>query len=415
MTEYSPAEFDVNVASPPGWGDLQWFEAQGFMVDMGSLYDFLSRLEDRRNCRGIRYKLVNILAFVVLAKLAGEDRLTGISEWVWHRKEALAKAMGLKRPQAPHRTTYSRILGETLEVEELEEAVGNFFAGIPADGQLVQIAIDGKTLRGSIPGGQKRGVHLMAAYVPGEGVVLAQVEVDGKENEIKAAPRLLEAIDLRSKVVSGDAMLAQRQLSAQVVEGGGEYVWTVKKNQSQLRDDIAALFQCEPCEPCEPAAATGVRDSFSAAALDKGHGRIEKRVLTASSDLNDYLDWPHVQQVFRLERRFEYVNQGKTTCETVYGITSLRLDQASPQRLLEIVRTHWNIENGLHYRRDETLREDWCHLRLGHTQRMMAAVNNLVLNLVLGLLLRRGVRNVPRQRRWYAARWNEALKLITSV
>ena len=84
------------------------------MVDMGSLYDFLSRLEDRRNCRGIRYKLVNILAFVVLAKLAGEDRLTSISEWVWHRKEALAKAMGLKRPQAPHRTTYSRILGETL-------------------------------------------------------------------------------------------------------------------------------------------------------------------------------------------------------------------------------------------------------------------------------------------------------------
>ena len=242
--------------------------------------------------------------------------------------------------------------------------------------------------------------------------MLAQVEVDGKENEIKAAPRLLEAIGLRSKVVSGDAMLAQRQLSAQVVEGGGEYVRTVKKNQSQLRDDIAALFQCEPCEP---AAATGVRDSFSAAALDKGHGRIEKRVLTASSDLNDYLDWPHVQQVFRLERRFEYVNQGKTTCETVYGVTSLRPDQASPQRLLEIVRTHWNIENGLHYRRDETLREDWCHLRLGHTQRMMAAVNKLVLNLVLGLLLRRGVRNVPRQRRWYAARWNEALKFITSV
>ena len=167
----------------------------------------------------------------------------------------------------------------------------------------------------------------MAAYVPGEGVVLAQVEVDGKENEIKAAPRLLEAIDLRSKVVSGDAMLAQRQLSAQVVEGGGEYVWTVKKNQPQLRDDIAAFFQCEPCEP---AAETGVRDSFSASVLDKGHGRIEKRVLTASSGLNDYLDWPHAQQVFRLERRFEYVNQGKTTCETVYGITSLRPDQASP-------------------------------------------------------------------------------------
>ena len=128
------------------------------MVDMGTLYEFLSRLEDRRNCRGIRYKLVNVLAFVVLANLAGEHRLIGIPEWVWHRKEALAKAMGLKRPQAPHRTTYSRILGETQEAEELEEAVGNFFTGVPSDGQLVQVAIDGKTLRGSIPGGQKRGV-----------------------------------------------------------------------------------------------------------------------------------------------------------------------------------------------------------------------------------------------------------------
>ena len=374
--EYSPAGFDVN-------GD-----GQGFMVDMGSLYDFLGRLEDRRDARGIRYKLVHILVFVVLAKLAGEDRLTGISEWVWHRKEALAKALGLRRSQAPHRTTYSRIFGETLDVAEFEEEMGNFFAGGPADGQLVQIAIDGKTLRGSIAAGQTQGVHLMAAYLPGEGVVLAQVEVDGKENEIKAAPRLLEAIDLRNKVVSGDAMLTQRQLSAPVVAGGGEYVWTVKKNQPQLREDIVTFFESE-----------GVPENGAAAeTLDKGHGRIEKRSLRASCGLNDYLDWPHVQQVFQVQRRFEYVNQGQITCETVYGITSLRPDQASPQRLLEIVRTHWSIENGLHYRRDETMREDWCHLRLGHAQHMMAAINNLV----LALLLQCGVRNVPQQRRRYA-------------
>ncbi len=387
--EYSRAGFDVNG------------EVQGFMVDVGSLYDFLSRLEDRRDARGIRYKLAHILVFVVLAKLAGEDRLTGISEWVRHRKEALAKALGLRRPQAPHRTTYSRIFGEKLDVAEFEEAMSNFLASVPRDGQLVQVAIDGKALRGSIPAGQTQGVHLMAAYLPGEGVVLAQVEVDGKENEIKAAPRLLEAIDLRSKVVSGDAMLAQRQLSSQVVEGGGEYVWAVKKNQPQLREDIATLFADEDVPENGAAAET----------VDKGHGRIEKRSLRASTGLNDYLDWPYVQQVFQVERRFEYVKEGKTTHERVYGITSLGIDQATPQRLLEIVRTHWNIENGLHYRRDETLREDWCHLRLGHGQRMMAAVNNLV----LGLLLRRGVSNVPQQRRWYAARWDEALKLITSV
>ena len=287
--------------------------------------------------------------------------------------------------------------------------MGNFFAGGPLDGQWVQATIDGKTLRGSIPAGQTRGVHLMAAYVPGEGVVIAQVEVGGKENEIKAAPRLLEAIDLRGKVVSADAMLAQRQLSVQIVEAGGEYVWTVKDNQPQLLDDIATLFEGAPSDPSVgPATGPAIREATT---IGKGHGRLEHRTLRASPGLKDYLDWPYAQQVFQLERRAERIKDGKITCETVYGITSLGPDQAGPQRLLEVVRTHWNIENGLHYRRDETMREDWCHLRLGQAQHMMAAVNNLV----LGLLLRRGVSNVPQQRRRYAARWDEALKLITSV
>ena len=188
-------------------GGLDQNEAAGLVVDWGSLYDFLTRLEDRRDPRGVRYPLARILAFVLLAKLAGEDRLTGIAEWVQHRKEALARALGLERPQAPHRTTYSRILGATLSVEAVEEMAGDFFTQSPGvqrsgPGPLVQLTIDGKTLRGSIGAGETRGEHLLAAYLPGEGVVLAQVAVEGKENEISAAPRLLEAIDLRGKVVS---------------------------------------------------------------------------------------------------------------------------------------------------------------------------------------------------------------------
>lgn len=394
--EYSAAEFDVNVADPN-----QERDAQGFIVDIGSLYDYLSRLPDSRNPRGIRYQLVHILVLVLLAKLSGEDRLTGISEWVSHRKEALARALGLSHPQAPHRTTYSRILGKTLSVEAFEEAMGDFFASVREDGQMVQIAIDGKSLRGSIPSGQKRGVHLLAAYLPGEGVVLAQVEVAVKENEIVAAPRLLQSIDLRGKVVSGDAMLAQRELSERVVEGGGEYVWTVKGNQPQLREDIATLFESEQLD----------EDETRAESVNKAHGRIEERSIRASAVLNDYMDWPYVQQVFEVKRRVRRVGENKIGEETVYGITSLGRDQASPLGLLEMVRSHWGIENGLHYRRDETLREDWCHLRLGHSQRMMATINNLV----LGLMLRRGVRNVPQQRRRYAAQWSEALKLITTT
>ena len=391
----SLAEFDVNVCRP--W-DLK--EGPGFVVDWGRRYDFLTRLEDRRGPRGVRYPPARVPALLLLAKPAGEDRLTGIAEWVQHRKAALARAMGLPRPQAPHRTTYSRILGSSPSVEDFERMMGAFFAQSRQQGPSVQLTVDGKTLRGGIGAGETRGQHLPAAYLPGEGVALAQVMVDRKENEITAAPRRLETVDLRDKVVSGDAMPTRRELSRQVVESGGDYLWSVKDNQPQLRADLATCFAS--ASPSEPGLATTV---------EKGHGRIEQRRLWASADLNDYLDRPCVQQVFRPDRHTKHVKTGAVTDETVYGITGLSPERAGPQQPLSLARGHRNIENGLHYRRDETLREDWRHLRSGQAQRMMAAIKNLV----LGLLLRRGVKNVPQQHRRYAAHWDEALKLITSV
>ena len=392
--EYIPVEPEVN--------DI----GEGFVLDIGSLYDYLSRIKDYRDARGVRYKLVDILVLIVLAKLAGEDRLSGTSEWVCHRREGICRALGLGRVQAPHRTTYSRVLSKAVSVLEVERSVRDFFTTSNESGQWVQVAIDGKTLRGSIGAGRRRGVHLLAAYLPEEGYVLAQVEVDGKENEISAAPRLLDAIDLRGKVITADAMLTQRQLSAQIVESGGEYVWNVKDNQPQLRDDIATLFEDGGSHT------DGLGPTIARAeTIDKGHGRLERRVLRASSDLNDYLDWPYARQVFELDRRVKRLRDGRITRQLSYGITSLDKCRASPGKLLEIVRTHWQIENGLHYRRDETLREDWCHLDGHHAQHMMATINNLT----LGLMLRIGVRNVPRQRRLYAAHWDSALKLITSA
>ena len=111
---------------------------------------------------------------------------------------------------------------------------------------------------------------------------------------------------------------------------------------------------------------------------------------------------------FRVERHSVRVKDGKVTQEVVYGVTSLRAKEASPRLLLKLVRMHWQIENGLHYRRDETLHEDRCRLRTGHAAEVMAIINNLV----LGLLLRRGVRNVPEARRRFAAHPQEALSLI---
>jgi predicted transposase YbfD/YdcC len=391
--EYTTPSLDVNL------------NPDGFVVDLDSLYAAFAHLHDSRHARGLRYGLVTVLVYLVLAKLAGQDRVSGIAQWVKHRRTALAEALQLVEPRAPCVNTYRTILGQVLAVEEFEQVVHDFFAAQPNAGQSLVIAVDGKTLRGTIPTGQQYGRHLLAAYLPGEGWVLCQVEVGRQENEITAAPRLLKCLDLRDKVVTGDAMFAQRELSVQIVEAGGDYVWTVKDNQAALRQDIETLFQPEATVKGFSPTPKNLR---TAQTIEKQHGREERRTLTASSDLKGYLEWPTAEQVFKLERQVKRVADGKVTQEVVYGITSLTAQEARPAQLLAIVRAHWGIENGLHYRRDETLREDWCHLKKGEAPRAMAAINNLI----IGLVRRLGYTNLPEARRYFDAHPKEAQRVV---
>ncbi len=141
--------------------------------------------------------------------------------------------------------------------------------------------------------------------------------------------------------------------------------------------------------------------------VDCGHGRIEKRWITVSSLVVGYTLWPHLEQVFKLER---WVKRGqKTFEETVYGITSLPASLAGPKRLLELGRGHWGIENKLHYRRDATIREDWSQLRQGRSQEVNAILNNTV----SGLLGLRGVKNVAKKRRELEYKPLQALEMLT--
>lgn len=387
--KYTPLSFDVNLR-------------EGFACDLTSLYAALTELKDRRDARGLRYRLVTVLVFIVLAKLCGEDHLRGIAQWVSLRQEALAEALKLKKPQAPHATTYSRVLNEAVDIKQFEQVVAQFFKTQPKAGRTVHICLDGKTLRATIPAGRTRGLHLLAAYLPDEGWVLLQV--DASRGELPAAMNIVKHIDLRGKLITGDALFAQRHLSAWIVDFGGDYIWTVKDNQSQLYHDIETLFA--PDERV-PGFSQGQLDFRTARKWNKGHGRLECRTLTASSMLKDFANWPHAEQVFRLERYCERVADGKVTLEVRHGVTSLAVSEASAARLLQEVRAHWQVENGLHYRRDDTLHEDRCRLK-GQGGQAMAAINNLV----LGLLRRRGITDVPTARRTYAARLNEAVALV---
>jgi predicted transposase YbfD/YdcC len=390
--KYTALSIDVNL------------RPEGFLVDLDSLFAALATLSDRRDARGLRYALVTVLVYIVMAKLAGEDHLRGIAQWVALRQEALARVLGLAKPQAPHATTYSRVLRKAVHIEELEQVTRDFFASQPKAGKSVVLNLDGKTLRGTIPTGKTKGIHLLAAYLPEEGWVLYQVEVGSWENEIPAAMRILRRLDLRGKIVTGDALLAQRELSTHIVEAGGDYVWKIKGNQSRTQEDIELLFAPESCVP---GFSPSPKDFRAATTREKGHGRLERRTLTASSLLKDYVNWPYAKQVFRIKRRFLRIQDGKRMEETKYGVTSLTAAEASPERLLELVRAHWSIENGLHYRRDETFREDRCRLT-GQGARAMAVLNNLV----LGLLRRTGVDNLPDARRHYAAHLEEAAALV---
>lgn len=218
----------------------------------------------------------------------------------------------------------------------------------------------------------------MAAYLPEEGVVLAQLAVECKENEIVVMPTLLGLLDLQGRVVVGDAMQTQRALSAQVIAAGGDYVWFVKENQPTLLAEIEELFMPPPLTPGHSAPA---RDFRRARKVEKGHGRREERKITVSSMLAGYSDWPGLEQVFKLERWVW--QEGKAEMyEVRYGVTSLPRRLASASRLLKIARAEWGIENGLHYRRDVTLEEDAGQVRRGGAPQVMAALNNVVVSLL---------------------------------
>ena len=378
---------------------------QAFFFDVGSLYEYLDNLNDRRDPKGVRYPLAIALVFVILAKLAGEQEPRGIAQWIELRKEILQQALRFNRDSVPHPITYSRILGKAVDVAELQQAVSSFLLSAAKAGQSEEINLDGKAMRGTIPAGQTKGLHLLAAYLPDEGIVLCQTEVGSKENEIVAAPRLLKSIDLKGKVVTGDAMFTQKELSRQVVEAGGDYVWPVKDNQSNLREALVSLFEIEEGR-------TNLKmmnnDLRRAETIDKEHGRLERRRVTTSSILAGQIDWPYLQQVMKIEREVEELSTGKKRSETVYAVTSLTSKEATGERLLAIVRKQWMIENGLHYRRDWTLREDYCRLRIGEAAQAMAVINNLI----VGLALRQGFKYLPDARRKYSAHPLEGLKLI---
>lgn len=372
------------------------------------MYAYFQRISDPRKARGKRYHLTTLLVLIFLAKLSGQDTPVEIADWASNHAEALAGHLKLKQTRMPHHNTIRRVFQNILDEAEFDRLMRDYQQQAVKGGE--QLAMDGKTLRGTRLGAEEPADQVLSVYDVDEQCVMAQIAVDRKENEIVAAARALEQVAIAGKIITGDAMHAQRALSAEIVARGGDYLWVVKENQERLYRDIERLFAPDKPKPGFGRTAT---DFLQAETVNKGHGRIEKRQIQTSAMLNDYLDWPGLKQVYRIERHFTWIRQGKaikTSREVEYGITSLSREKALPKRLLQVRRKHWLIETGLHYRRDVTFREDATRMTKGAAGRILATIHNLV----LALIQQAGFHNAAQARRWFDGHLDQAFALLVS-
>lgn len=219
---------------------------------------------------------------------------------------------------------------------------------------------------------------------------------DRAEAELEAGYELLGMVDLAGLIVTGDSLYAQRKVARRIVARGGDYFLVVKENQPDLLWSLDLLFARPP-----------VGEVFGRAKTRGRHGdRYEGRELLASAALNDYLDWPHLAQVCRIERRVS--RKGRERVEMGYAITSLGTERASPKKLARLWRGHWRIENRLHWVRDMSMGEDGCQVRTKSAPEVMAALRNVC----LGLLRLAGTKNVAAALRRHARYPNEALAIM---
>lgn len=397
------------------FNEVEKMTDEALKIEPASLYCALEQVTDGRKARGKRYPLALLLTLLLLGKLAGETTVNGIVDWIKERQGWIRSQLNWPK-RFPVNSTYSEalalcdaeqivtVLAQVILKARAVEQCGTEPSRLQANKQdetLPHVAMDGKTVRGTL-GHAHQGqpsVHLLGFYECQSGIVLAHRAVGSKENEISAAAALLHPALVKGRIVSTDALHTQKTWCLRVHLAQGYYLTIVKKNQPTLYEDIQAFFDDPDAEQDEWGYAKRVQ---------KGHGRLETREIWTSTQMNEWFerDWTGLAQIFRLRRQ---VKEGEHEREeTVYGITNLPGKKASASRLLRLQQEHWRIENRLHYRRDVTLGEDACQVRIAGAPQALAALNGGVLALMDWL----HVQNVASQMRHFCAHPHEALQLL---
>jgi len=372
-----------------------------------SLLQALEAVPDPRKARGkqLAWSLILTLMSGALASNARSGH--AIARWVQDRATDLLAELQPERGRLPSESTLRRAL-RAIDLSSLERHLAQFAQllsttapDVPVPLSLRGQAIDGKELRGVRSQGV--GVHLVSLVRHHDAIVLGQVAVAAKSNEIVAVPEVLAGRDLSGTVTTMDALLTQQAILRQIRSHHGDYLAVVKATQPELLHAIERLFR-------EPALPADQEEWQRGQTIGKGHGRLEIRTLECSTALADYLSevWPDVRQVLRRTCVRQVLTSGKTTTRVRYGITSLMPSVAGPSELEALWRGHWTIENCVHYVRDVTMGEDGGQAYYGNTPQALAALRNSLLN----LLRRRGWKNMADAFSHYAASLPQTLELI---
>jgi len=331
------------------------------------------QLRDPRMDRQKKHSLLDIIAITVCAVIAGADGWVDVAEF-GNAKEAWLRAF-LKLPNGiPSHDTFGRFFS-LLDPTAFQQA---FQAWVRAIQQTVKgvVAIDGKTVRRSHDRAKgKDAIHLVSAWASENYLALGQVKVDDKSNEITAIPELLRLLELKGCLVTIDAMGCQRGIAHAIVDAGADYLLAVKGNQETLADDVEQEFK--------HAQAQGFAhmDHLYFETLEKGHGRIEKRQYWYTHDmegLGTLERWPRLAGMVMC--RATRTLNGKTSIEDRYFITSSTHNDV--EKIAHGVRTHWSIENGLHWVLDVAFLEDQSRIRTQYAAENMATVRKIALNTI---------------------------------
>jgi len=380
-----------------------------------TLMDVFQGIPDPRKARGKRYPWLYLLTLIGAALASGQQTAHAIAHWVILHEPELLERLQPPRNSMPSESTIRRAL-HGVDICILERRLTGLAQYLAATGpkqgtiktetgQVLQgQALDGKEVRGVRAHGEK--LHLLSLVQHESGRTLTQMSVETKTNEITAAPALLRDRDLSGTITTMDALLTQKPFAQQILDQNGHYLMVVKRNQGNLYDAIALLFDDPPWLPREKEAESQVHRS-----VEKGHGRLEKRTLESSHTLSDYVDWPSVGQVMR--RRYERIRlkTGEVSAATTYGITSLPHTEVGAAGLEQLWRGHWTIENRVHYVRDVTMGEDANQTHTGNAPHVLAALRNAVLN----LFRHHSWNNIADAFRHYNASVSRALALIGAV